>query len=199
MSVEAALRDKLISLARDALAAAVSGRPLPAPEPGDAPPLPCGGMFVTLRNRGRLRGCIGTFQPPANLEETVVETAAAAVRDPRFVLAPITREELDHLDLEISLLSPPVRTHDPLSLRPGIDGVLIHRGEASGCFLPQVATEQGWNAEQTLSHCCAGKANLPPEAWRDPQTEVYFFTAEIIEDRRATPRRKAPGQTATRS
>jgi uncharacterized protein (TIGR00296 family) len=64
----------------------------------------------------------------------------------------------------------------------GTHGIYIRRGFASGCFLPQVATETGWSKEEFLSHCCAGKAGMPPNAWRDPRTEVYVFTAEIIEE-----------------
>lgn len=194
MSVEPRLRETLIRLARDAVASEVAGDPLPTPRGEGTAGFPCGGIFVTLRNRGRLRGCIGTFQPPESIEQAVVEMAAAAVRDPRFLQAPITRVELDELDLEVSVLSPLVRTDNPLSLRAGLDGVLIRQGAASGCFLPQVATEQGWDAEAFLTQCCAGKANLPPDAWRNPQTEVFLFTAEVIEDSRTAPRRTAPGR-----
>jgi AMMECR1 domain-containing protein len=72
------------------------------------------------------------------------------------------------------------RTDDPLSLRLGIDGIYIKQGGASGCFLPQVATETGWSKGEFLSYCCSHKASLSPEAWREPQTEVYLFTAEVF-------------------
>jgi len=72
------------------------------------------------------------------------------------------------------------RTDNPLSLRLGIDGIYIKKGYASGCFLPQVATETGWDKEEFLSYCCAHKAGLTPDAWRDPETEVYLFTAEVF-------------------
>jgi AMMECR1 domain-containing protein len=67
-----------------------------------------------------------------------------------------------------------------LSLRLGVDGVYIKRGRASGCFLPQVATETGWSKEDFLSYCCAHKAGLAADAWNDPETEVNLFTAEVF-------------------
>lgn len=142
---------------------------------------PCG-CFVTLKTRDRLRGCIGQFISDRPLIELVAEMAEASVaKDPRFIDHRITPGELDDLDIEISVLSPLKRTSDPLSLRLGVDGIYIKRGYASGCFLPQVATETGWDAEQFLSYCCSHKAGLPPEAWKDSRTEVYLFTAEVFE------------------
>ncbi|MHC4532265.1 MAG: AMMECR1 domain-containing protein, partial [Planctomycetota bacterium] len=69
---------------------------------------------------------------------------------------------------------------EPLSLRLGIDGIYIKKGCASGCFLPQVADETGWSKEEFLSYCCAHKAGLPADAWKDAGTEVYFFTADVF-------------------
>jgi AmmeMemoRadiSam system protein A len=105
---------------------------------------------------------------------------ASATGDPRFFADPITPRELDHLDVEISVLSPLERTDDPLSLRLGVDGIYIKKGRASGCFLPQVATETGWSKEEFLSYCCSHKAGLAPDAWKDPGTDVYLFTAEVF-------------------
>lgn len=173
---------QILSIARDAVRATVQGKSCPAP-PTDDPELtvPCG-CFVTLRNRERLRGCIGRFTSDRPLIEVVVEMAQAAARsDPRFVDDPITAAELDDLDIEVSVLSPLKKAEDPLSLRLGVDGIYIKRGHASGCFLPQVATETGWDAEQFLSYCCVHKAGLASDAWKDPRTEVYLFTAEVFE------------------
>jgi len=105
---------------------------------------------------------------------------ASATGDPRFFADPISADELEQLDIEISVLSPLQRTDDPLSLRLGTDGIYIKKGRASGCFLPQVATEAGWGKEEFLSYCCAHKAGLPADAWKDPKTEVYLFTAEVF-------------------
>ena len=67
-----------------------------------------------------------------------------------------------------------------MTLRLGVDGIYIKKGFSSGCFLPQVATEAGWDKEEFLSYCCSHKAGLSADAWKDPQTEVYLFTAEVF-------------------
>jgi uncharacterized protein (TIGR00296 family) len=105
---------------------------------------------------------------------------ASATGDPRFFADPIAPDELNELDIEISVLSPLQRTDNPLGLRLGVDGIYIKRGRASGCFLPQVATETGWSKEEFLSYCCAHKAGIAPDAWRQPGTEVYLFSAEVF-------------------
>jgi AmmeMemoRadiSam system protein A len=139
------------------------------------------GCFVTLKNGDQLRGCIGQFIADRPLVNMVLEMAkASATSDPRFFSDPITPDELPDLDIEISVLSPLKKTADPLSLRLGIDGIYIKRGFASGCFLPQVAEETGWSKEEFLSYCCSHKAGLPDDAWKDPKTEVFLFTAEVF-------------------
>lgn len=172
----------LLSIVRDVVRAAVQGKSCLVP-PTDDPELTAAcGCFVTLKNRGRLRGCIGRFTSDRPLIEVVVEMArASATSDPRFTSDPITSDELGDLDVEISILSPLKKTDDPLSLRLGVDGIYIRRGYATGCFLPQVATEAGWSEAEFLSYCCSHKAGLPPDAWQDPQTEVYLFTAEVFD------------------
>jgi AmmeMemoRadiSam system protein A len=176
-----AQKQTLLKVARDTVKAVIAGGMLPKPKSSD-PELnaPCG-CFVTLKNQGQLRGCIGQFTSDRPLIELVVEMAkASATGDPRFFADPITADELGRLDVEISVLSPLQKTDDPLSLRLGVDGIYIKRGCASGCFLPQVATETGWSKKEFLSYCCAHKAGLPADAWKDPETEVYLFTAEVF-------------------
>ncbi len=171
----------LLRVARDTVRAVVTGQALPKPQ-SDNPALtaPCG-CFVTLKNHKRLRGCIGQFTSDKPLIELVVEMAkASASSDPRFLADPITPDEVDELDAEISVLSPLEKTDDPLSLRLGTDGIYIRRGCSSGCFLPQVATETGWSKEEFLSYCCSHKAGLRPDAWKDPKTQVLLFTAEVF-------------------
>jgi len=171
----------LLKTARDTVEAVIKGDSTENPQ-SDDPELnaPCG-CFVTLKNHGRLRGCIGQFISDSPLIELVGQMAkASATGDPRFFADPISADELDQLDVEISVLSPLQRTDEPLSLRLGIDGIYIKRGHTSGCFLPQVATETGWSKEEFLSYCCAHKAGLPPDAWREPETEVNLFTAEAF-------------------
>ena len=179
MSISDQDRAKLIELARSSVAAAVGGRPLPAAAGCDGIMGEMRGCFVTLTNGGRLRGCIGTFTPREPLGKMIVQMAAAAAReDPRFFSDPITAGELDSLAVEVSVLSPLTETDQAENLRVGVDGIYIVSGGRSGCFLPEVATDQGWSAEEFLSHCCAGKAGLPPNAWQDPDVKVYLFTSE---------------------
>jgi len=138
------------------------------------------GCFVTIHNQGQLRGCIGNFQPSTSLIETIRDMAVSATRDSRFMYDPITIKELGKIDIEISVLSPLELTDDPASLRLGEHGIYIKKGQVSGCYLPQVATETGWSVEEFLSHCCRDKAGLAGDAWKDSGTEVYLFTAEVF-------------------
>ena len=171
----------LLKVARDTVEAVIRREPIENPQ-SDDPELnaPCG-CFVTLKNHSRLRGCIGQFISESPLIELVAEMAkSSATGDPRFFADPISAGELDQLDVEISVLSPLQRTDEPLSLRLGVDGIYIKKGRTSGCFLPQVATETGWSKEEFLSYCCAHKAGLAADAWRDPETEVNLFTADVF-------------------
>lgn len=179
--MDEAQRQTLLAIARDTVKAAIAGTPLPECHSEDpALNAPCG-CFVTLKNRERLRGCLGQFLSDRPLIELVADMArASATKDPRFSTNRITARELDNLDIEISVLSPLERTQNPLSLRLGTDGIYIKKGHACGCFLPQVAAETGWTTEEFLSFCCSHKAGLPPDAWKDPLTEVYLFTAEVF-------------------
>jgi len=179
----------LLKVARDTVEAVIKGGTMPEPKPAlseaegsDDPELNAHcGCFVTLKSQDRLRGCIGQFTSESPLIELVAEMAkASATGDPRFLADPITAGELEQLDIEISVLSPLQRTDDPLSLRLGIDGIYVKSGRSSGCFLPQVATETGWSREEFLSYCCAHKAGLVADAWKNPDTEVYLFTAEVF-------------------
>jgi AmmeMemoRadiSam system protein A len=174
-------KQTLLKIARDAVEAGIAGGPLAKGESDDPVLNEHRGCFVTLKHKGRLRGCIGRFVADVPLIELVVEMAkASATGDPRFFADPITAGEVEQLDVEISVLSPLVRTDKPLELRLGVDGIYIKRGRASGCFLPQVATETGWTKEQFLSYCCSHKAGLPADAWKDADTEVYLFTADVF-------------------
>ncbi|NQU76957.1 MAG: AmmeMemoRadiSam system protein A [Planctomycetes bacterium] len=183
MPISPEARSELMRLARASLAHTVANGPAPKVESPQGVLAEKRGCFVTLTNRGALRGCIGTFAPQWPLAQAVVRMAAAACRDGRFVYyRPVTAEELPQLTVEVSVLSQLEPIADPLSLEVGKHGIYVVRGANSGCFLPEVATDQGWDAEQFLSHCCAGKANLAPDAWRDDKTQVYVFTSEKFTD-----------------
>ncbi len=171
----------LLKIARDTVVSVITGRPVKQPESDDPELIARCGCFVTLKNNEQLRGCIGQFTSDQRLIDLIVDMAkASATGDPRFVHDRIGPNELKDLDVEISVLSPLKATEDPLSLRLGVDGIYIKKGRASGCFLPQVATETGWSKEKFLSYCCSHKAGLGPNAWRDTGTEVYLFTADVF-------------------
>ncbi len=141
------------------------------------------GCFVTLKNGHNLRGCIGQFVPNVTLAILVDQMAkAASTEDSRFFSNPITAAEFSQLNIEISVLSPLEKTSDPMSLILGVHGIYVTKakGTFSGCFLPQVAIEAGWNKEEFLSFCCSHKAGLKPDAWKDDDCEVYLFRAEIF-------------------
>jgi len=175
-------RTQLVTLARAAVVGAIAEGVLPRVEDPQGVLAEERGCFVTLKNHGHLRGCIGTFRPADPLAITLVHMAhAAATDDPRFSSNPITPAELEELTVEVSVLSPLTETDDPLSLRIGIDGIYIVQGSRSGCFLPEVATDLSWDAEEFLSQCCAGKGGMAPDAWRDPSTTVFLFTSEKFE------------------
>ncbi|MCA1743438.1 MAG: AmmeMemoRadiSam system protein A [Desulfonatronovibrio sp.] len=136
------------------------------------------GAFVTLKINGRLRGCIGNIIGDVPLWKTVIKMAAqAAFNDPRF--PPLTQEELELVSFEISILSPITLVDDPLSIIPGKHGLLIRNGQNSGLLLPQVAAEWKWNREQLLSNTCL-KAGLSQECWKDKNTEIFWFQAEVF-------------------
>jgi len=140
------------------------------------------GAFVTLNEHEQLRGCIGNLVGSQPLYLTVRDMAVeAAVGDPRF--SPVNREEFKNIEIEISVLSPMKRVNSPDEIQLGKHGVLVRRGANSGVFLPQVATETGWNKEEFLSNLCAHKAGLPASAWKDKSTELYIFTAEVFSEK----------------
>jgi AmmeMemoRadiSam system protein A len=140
------------------------------------------GLFVTLHVAKKLRGCIGVIEGPAELGETLTRCAAdAALHDPRF--SRIRAEELDALEIEVSLLTPIAPIH-PEEVEIGIHGLLVERGPRRGLLLPQVALEHRLGREQFLAETCA-KAGLPREAWKDPDTKVYGFQCEVIAEVRS--------------
>ena len=130
------------------------------------------GAFVSLHKQGRLRGCIGHFGEDVPLYEIVAEMArAAAFEDPRFL--PVTRDELDDLDIEISVLTPMRRIQSLDEFELHRHGIYIRKGYRSGTFLPQVADEVNWTKEEFVGHCSQDKAGLGWDGWRDAELYVY--------------------------
>jgi AmmeMemoRadiSam system protein A len=172
-------RHRLRAIAESAVRAAAHGSEPDVTEPSDDPELlEPSGAFVSLHLRGRLRGCIGTVPATRPVWETVRDMAvSAARRDPRF--SPLTPAELEDLEVEVSVLSPlrPVERVEEIEI--GRHGLYVISSPFSGLLLPQVATDRGWDRVTFLEQTCR-KAGLPKDAWKDPETEVRRFEAEVF-------------------
>jgi AmmeMemoRadiSam system protein A len=178
-------RKELISMAREAVQAATAGNWV-SHDPSRNPELQVkAGCFVTLKNQGRLRGCIGCFQTDEPLWKTVREMAvSSATMDARFRHDPITTGELPHLDVEISVLSPLRPIARPLEeLKLGRDGIVIQDKGRKGTFLPQVAQQTGWSLEEFLGHCSHDKAGIGWDGWKSPTARIFAYTATIVSEK----------------
>ena len=137
---------------------------------------PCG-AFVTLNKEGKLRGCIGRFDPEQPLWKVVQTMAiAAATQDYRF--DPVTFGEIGQLEIEISVLTPLKRIKSADEFILGKQGIYIKKGNASGTFLPQVATSTGWSKEEFLGHCAQDKAGIGWNGWKT--AELYTYEALVF-------------------
>ncbi|WP_432821739.1 AmmeMemoRadiSam system protein A [Trichloromonas sp.] len=136
------------------------------------------GCFVTIKQNGQLRGCIGNFQSEQPLFKEVAEMAkASATKDPRFY--PMKEADLDNFTIEISVLSPLHKIDDVEDIIVGKHGIYLEKGYYRGVLLPQVASEHGWDRKTFLKQTCI-KAGLSTEAWNAEDTEIYIFTAQIF-------------------
>jgi len=169
-------RRQLLAIARASIAAGLGTPAKPAPP---CPPAARAerGAFVTLEERGELRGCIGRLAADMPLCTVVEEMAAAAAfQDSRF--QPLERDELPLIEIEISVLTPARPVQGPGDIVVGRDGVILKKNGRSAVFLPQVAPEQGWDRPTMLSHL-AVKAGLAPDAWQEGAT-FLTFEAEVF-------------------
>jgi AmmeMemoRadiSam system protein A len=136
------------------------------------------GAFVTLRESGALRGCVGYTSAVKPLYITVRDTAAlAALHDPRF--QPVSPSELPRLEYEISVLSSLRRVTDIQQIKVGKDGLLMKIGANEGLLLPQVPVEQKWDREKFLEETCV-KAGVRPNCWKDENTDIFMFTSVVF-------------------
>ncbi len=167
----------LMEIARRAISSVVIEKCIP-----DFPPHPEAlseqrGAFVSLYQRRALRGCVGQVENRGALADLVARSAiSAALHDPRF--PPVSALEVPTLEIEISVLTAPERIL-PEEIVAGRHGLLVARGQLRGLLLPQVATERKWSGLRLLEETCA-KAGLARDAWQDPATEVFGFTAEVF-------------------
>jgi AmmeMemoRadiSam system protein A len=177
-----AARKSLLLKARRAIATAIGATPAADPIPGPESLIPedfLAGAFVTLRMKGRLRGCIGYPEPERPLVEVVERCAvSAAISDPRF--PPLSAAEWKDVDLELSVLGPIEPVQDIRDVIIGRDGLIAEFGRRRGLLLPQVAIEWKWDAVEFASQTCI-KAGLPPDAWKKG-AKLFKFEAEVFSE-----------------
>lgn len=135
------------------------------------------GLFVTIKKHGCLRGCMGRLETAIPLAKAIGEVAIqSAVADSRF--DPVRTDELGELSYEISVLSQLKRgTFGDIDV--GRHGVCLRKGRHGAVYLPQVASEEGWDREELLAQLCR-KAGLAEDAWRSENAELYIFEAEVF-------------------
>jgi len=173
-------RRLLLHIARESVRATAARRPLPDLQVEDPVLHQRWGVFVTLTRGDELRGCLGEFVGREPLYQAVAERAqASALEDPRF--SPVTPEEVDDLRIEISVLRPLEKVETINEIKVGRHGLLITKGYYRGTLLPQVAAERNWDRETFLRHTCA-KAGLSPDAWKDRDTEISVYEADVFGD-----------------
>lgn len=166
-------------MARRALEQFVETGSVAAIQPEDQALLEPGACFVTLWKKDELRGCVGVLKARRPLFEEVVEmTRAAASEDLRFL--PVRPEELPEIRMEISILSPLERVQSWKEIEVGIHGIFVEGGRQTGAFLPEVATEMQWDAEEFVKQCARSKAFIPEKAW--PEIALSRFTTEKVKE-----------------
>jgi uncharacterized protein len=169
----------LVEIARRSVIAAVEGHPPLESLPENEGLRRAAGAFVTLHVGSRLRGCIGQLPGQDALVEVVAHCARlAALEDPRF--HPVKKEDLAGIEIEISVLSE-LEDIAPESIVSGKHGLFVSRDGQRGVLLPQVAMQTGWSALRFLEETCV-KAGLDPQAWKDPETRIQAFTAEVFSE-----------------
>ena len=172
-------RRRILGFVRGTLSAACAGRGEP-----ETPELPRlaekGACFVTLRENGEMRGCIGTLEPFELLADNLRRNAEnAAFSDPAF--PPLEADELAFVTIAVSLLSPPRRLASPEEADLERDGLLLVSGPRRAVFLPQVIREQRWSMAEAWENL-ARKAGLEPDAWRRKTTGLYAFGVESFSE-----------------
>jgi uncharacterized protein len=172
-------RRALLGIARRAVIEAVErGRQLQVAPLAGALADPSG-VFVTLRRRARLRGCIGQIEAIEPIGQAVARCAmAAALDDPRF--DPVRPDEIIEIEIEISAISRLERISLE-AIEVGRHGLMVTRGYQRGLLLPQVALEFRWTRDRFLEETCV-KGGMEKQAWKDPAARIEAFTAEVFSE-----------------
>lgn len=168
----------LLQIAKDSIDDVVLGKPFRERKITQPQLLEHRGAFVTLKIKGGLRGCLGQFTAEEPLWQVVKDRArASALEDPRF--SPVRPNEVPKLSIEISALTRLREIESVEEIEVGRHGILIARGGYRGTLLPQVATENDWDRRTFLVHTCR-KAGLPDDAWKDPETRIQVYAADVF-------------------
>jgi len=175
---------RAVTIARHALEYALEGSHF---APKDLPPVfqEKRGVFVTLKEKGELRGCIGIPYPVMALSEALVDAAeCSGMSDPRFT--PIRKTDLSRLAIEVTILSPPQLlpgspADRPQKIHVGTHGLIVKGMGCTGLLLPQVPTEYGWDSREFLDHTCI-KAGLRSDCWKRNEVEIYYFEGQIFHE-----------------
>ncbi|MFH1619809.1 MAG: AmmeMemoRadiSam system protein B [bacterium] len=181
LPVTSGMKKELLALARKSIAGYLkNGKELRLPLSGEPVFNLPGAVFVTLTEKGKLRGCIGTMEPQGTLLDAVASFAASsAFCDSRF--SPLDASELDSVKIEISILSPLVKAAGHEEVEPGKHGVYIKRGGRSGTYLPQV-WEHFRTKEEFLCSLCLEKTGLEADAWKKPSTGIFVYTVDAFKE-----------------
>ncbi|MFH0795541.1 MAG: AmmeMemoRadiSam system protein B [Candidatus Omnitrophota bacterium] len=169
---------ELLQIARKTLEEYIASGKTPHFEPKSSRLSERRGVFVTLKKKDSLRGCIGYIRPVEPLYQAVTEMAvSASTKDYRFPR--VSAKELKEIKIEITVLSPLKLIDQVEEIEVGRHGLYISKGGLSGLLLPQVATEYGWNRQEFLEHTCQ-KAGLPPNAWKEKDSQIYIFSGQVF-------------------
>ena len=180
-SVPLAQSDKkaLLAFARETLSRVFTTDTVPLPRNFSAALEQPRGVFVTLKKKGELRGCIGRMIGDEPLGKLVGAMAIqSAFHDRRF--QQLSAAEMKEVEIEISVLTPMKPVAGAEDIVVGRDGVLLSKDGRSAVFLPQVATEQGWSLEEMLDHLCR-KAGLAAGSWKKG-AQFSTFQAEVFSE-----------------
>ncbi|MBU1043038.1 MAG: AmmeMemoRadiSam system protein B [Candidatus Omnitrophica bacterium] len=173
-------KKELISVARESIVNIVKSNRKQIVSSDDPELMQDKGAFVTIYKNNALRGCIGMIKSDQPLVKVVNDMAVqAATRDPRF--APVSEDELDNIELEISVISPIERITDINLIQVGKHGLIVSKGYNSGLLLPQVAAEYNWSKEEFLAETCV-KAGLSKDDWKKG-AEIFIFSAEVFSEK----------------
>lgn len=174
----------LLEIARKTIENTVSKKNLPEFKIDDKVLNTNCGAFVTIHKKGNLRGCIGNITSSMPLWKTVRKMAVeAAMHDPRFM--PVSQNEINDIDIEISVLSPFEKITDINQIEVGKHGLFIKQEFYQGLLLPQVASEYGWTRKEFLEHTCM-KAGLFKDCYKEKGCEIYIFSANVFGEKELT-------------